>query len=176
MNNSQDDLDDETSSLYSPSTGKLLSTDDESQDAVDFWAWYLRSTGDATYSSLGIFYCYILHKVDLDRDVAAACPATYVVYRALRGVTVGDGSYMNYHNDDKSSKNSPGLEQMLKLLLSWLNALGMSAEHINSVVLNQKLFTSCGRCCLLDFPECGNSFYTLVLQIMNCCCLTQLHF
>jgi hypothetical protein len=36
MNNSQDDLDDETSSLYSPSAGKLLSVDDESQDAVDF--------------------------------------------------------------------------------------------------------------------------------------------
>ena len=36
MNNSQDDLDDETSSLYSPSAGKSLSMDDESQDTLDF--------------------------------------------------------------------------------------------------------------------------------------------
>jgi hypothetical protein len=36
MNSSQDDLDDKTSSLYSPSAGKSLSMDDESQDAIDF--------------------------------------------------------------------------------------------------------------------------------------------
>jgi len=36
MNSSQDDLDDETSSLYSPSAGKSHSLDDDSQDTLDF--------------------------------------------------------------------------------------------------------------------------------------------
>jgi hypothetical protein len=36
MTSSQDDLDDETSSLCSPSAGKSLSVDDESQDTFDF--------------------------------------------------------------------------------------------------------------------------------------------
>jgi hypothetical protein len=36
MSSSQDDLDDETSSLFSPSAGKSLSVDDESQDTLEF--------------------------------------------------------------------------------------------------------------------------------------------
>jgi hypothetical protein len=36
MSSSQDDLDDETSSLYSPSAGKSNSADDDSQDTFDF--------------------------------------------------------------------------------------------------------------------------------------------
>ena len=57
----------------------------------------------------------------------------------------------------KPNKNSPVLQQTLKILPSGPNSLSISG------FINRKLLKSCGGSCIVVIWECGDLFYTVYL-------------
>jgi len=78
-----------------------------------------------------------------------------------------------------SSKNSPVLQHMLKMLPSWPNALSTTPRrrYLLSGVLPRKLLKCHGGCCVWVLPECADLFFKLLFltlpQIKVTACLIR---